>query len=388
MGLCESNTNYEDEKAKAKSKMLDNNMQDDHNVDVSVKKLLLLGAGESGKSTLFKQVNTLYGTGFTDEDIDSYKTVIYHNIVVAIKALLDASSDHGGGLEVANGEAKEAVLELNAAYGGVELTPELGAQIKAVWLDPAIQKTYENRSNFQLTDSTKYFLDKIEEVSVEDWLPSTADMLRARVRTTGIIENQFQIEQNAFKMFDVGGQRNERKKWMHCFEDVTAVLFVGVLSEYDLVLYEDHTMNRMAETLNLFENIVNSKWFVQTAMILFLNKRDLFQTKLEEKIAIPLSKSVVFRQKKWNVSEILSNEENGTAQYTDEEIDYMYPNIDTYEGGCTAIESMFLMRNKNPDKQVYVHVTCATDPDNVTFVFDAVKEIVIGDALREAGLYC
>jgi len=77
----------------------------------------------------------------------------------------------------------------------------------------------------------------------------------------------------------VGGQRNERKKWIHCFENVTAVLFVGVLSEYDQVLYEDATVNRMVETLVLFEDACNSHWFKKTAIILFLNKRDLFVEK-------------------------------------------------------------------------------------------------------------
>jgi len=90
------------------------------------------------------------------------------------------------------------------------------------------------------------------------FVPSEADVLRTRVRTTGIVENEFEIQGNKFKMYDVGGQRNERKKWIHCFEKVTAVLFVGVLSEYDMVLYEDEKMNRMDETLSLFDEICNS----------------------------------------------------------------------------------------------------------------------------------
>ena len=47
-----------------------------------------------------------------------------------------------------------------------------------------------------------------------------------------------------FRMFDVGGQRSERKKWIHCFEGVTAIIFCVALSGYDLVLAEDEEMNR------------------------------------------------------------------------------------------------------------------------------------------------
>merc|ERR1719242_2006817 len=71
------------------------------------------------------------------------------------------------------------------------------------------------------------------------------------------------------------------KKWIHCFESVTAVLFVAAISEYDQVLYEDENTNRMVESLNLFEEICNSRWFRDTSMILFLNKRDLFEDKIQ-----------------------------------------------------------------------------------------------------------
>lgn len=43
-------------------------------------------------------------------------------------------------------------------------------------------------------------------------------------------------------MFDVGGQRSERKKWIHCFEGVTAIIFIVAMSEYDLTLAEDQEM--------------------------------------------------------------------------------------------------------------------------------------------------
>lgn len=76
-------------------------------------------------------------------------------------------------------------------------------------------------------------------------------------------------------MFDVGGQRSERKKWIHCFEAVTSIIFCVALSEYDQVLLEESGQNRMAESLVLFESVINSRWFMRTSVILFLNKIDL-----------------------------------------------------------------------------------------------------------------
>ena len=111
--------------------------------------------------------------------------------------------------------------------------------------------------------------------AVAHLLPTKQDVLRTRIKTTGIIESNFRGLH--FKMFDVGGQRSERKKWIHCFEGITSFIFCVALSGYDLVdrqdgLAEDEEMNRMMESIKLFDSICNNKWFVETSMILFLDK--------------------------------------------------------------------------------------------------------------------
>ena len=68
---------------------------------------------------------------------------------------------------------------------------------------------------------------------------------------------------------------------MHCFQDVTAIIFVVAMNEFDMKLYEDENVNRMHEAIQLFDEICNSKWFQNTSMILFLNKKDLFEEKIQ-----------------------------------------------------------------------------------------------------------
>jgi len=155
-------------------------------------------------------------------------------------------------------------------------------------------------------------------------------------------------------MVDVGGQRSERKKWMHCFQDVTCVIFCVALSEYDLKLYEDDQTMRMHESLKLFKEICNSKWFVDTAMILFLNKRDIFAEKIKK-----IDLNVAF---------------------------------DDYTGGCdydkaTAfIKDKFLAQNEQPKKHIYTQITCATDTENIQVVFNAVKDVILHRVLDDSGL--
>lgn len=83
-----------------------------------------------------------------------------------------------------------------------------------------------------------YFAD-VDRLFAKDYLPSDQDILRARLRTTGISETIFDTGNLTYRMFDVGGQRSERKKWIHVFDNVQVVLFLVAISGYDHVLVED-----------------------------------------------------------------------------------------------------------------------------------------------------
>jgi len=135
-------------------------------------------------------------------------------------------------------------------------------------------------SNPTNTHTVRSYFDSIGRIAQPDYLPNDQDVLRSRVKTTGITETTFIIGDLTYRMFDVGGQRSERKKWIHCFENVTTILFLVAISEYDQLLFEDETVNRMQEALTLFDSICNSRWFIKTSIILFLNKIDRFKEKL------------------------------------------------------------------------------------------------------------
>lgn len=83
------------------------------------------------------------------------------------------------------------------------------------------------------------FFESVDRIYQRCYLPDDADILRCRVKSTGITETIFHLGSLTYRMFDVGGQRSERKKWMHCFEAVTAVLFLVGISGFDQCLVED-----------------------------------------------------------------------------------------------------------------------------------------------------
>lgn len=362
MGACNSGSQNKGDTKKARddylrSKQIDQQNMKDLESDARICKLLLLGAGESGKSTLFKQIVTIYGEGYNQKQLNQYLPSIHQNAISSMRQLVENSDSFEEKFDTrVRGEtaSSKSYLE-NLAADRTYLDPELGSHIGRLWKDLGIQNTFKLRSKFQFLDSADYFFDHITRISEESYEPSYTDVLRCRVRTTGIVETHFEIANHKFLLIDVGGQRNERKKWIHSFEGVTAVIFVASLSEYDQLLFEDNSTNRVHESLNLFDEICTSKWFVNSPIILFLNKRDLFQEKITK---VPMSN--------------FFPEFTGGADY---------------EKGIEFISSKFLGRvSQRKQEQIYVHVTCATDTDNVAHVFNDVKEIFIKQNLEQSGL--
>lgn len=207
-------------------------------------KLLLLGAGESGKSTVFKQMKIIYGTQFSEQERRLQISTIQGNIIAGIRILAQQASVRGLADKLSP-EAQKSVDSLTKLDDASPFVPSVAETLSTIWSDPIIQTLWEVRADFQVNESLKYYMQRIGTVCQSDYLPTQEDILHNRVRTSGIVTERYLIDNALFEMYDVGGQRNERKKWIHCFENVTAVIFVVGLSEFDQVLYEDEKTNRM-----------------------------------------------------------------------------------------------------------------------------------------------
>ncbi|XP_068460660.1 guanine nucleotide-binding protein subunit alpha-14 [Clinocottus analis] len=318
-------------------------------------KLLLLGTGESGKSTFVKQMRIIHGGGYTDDDKRSYAKLVYQNIFTSMQAMIRAMEALG--ISLANPQNQShanAVLEVEVDKVE-ELEQSLAAAVKSLWDDAGVQDCYERRREYQLSDSTKYYLSELDRISQPSYIPDLQDILRVRVPTTGIIEYPFDMENVIFRMVDVGGQRSERRKWIHCFENVTSIIFLVALSEYDQVLAECDNENRMEESKALFKTIITYPWFQRSSVILFLNKTDI----LKEKI-------------------IHSHIGDYFPEFTGPKQDPT--------SAQEFILKMYQEQNPDKDKQLYPHFTCATDTENIRFVFVAVKDTILRHNLKEFNL--
>jgi len=366
--------------------------------DGNIVRMLLLGAGESGKSTIFKQMRILYGAPRADDELMMYGIVIRSNVIVAIKKL--ANHLVSLGLEdQLTADEKTAFDELQAKIvnvtpgmqnGNPPQTPlaacpesarvmqqgyynskaglianqeaalflETWEIIQKVWRSEVMRQVWQQRAATNVIDGHKMFLDGLERIADPDFRPTSNEVLLARVRTTQVVCERYTIEGVTFELFDVGGQRAERRKWIDTFENVDAVIFVAALSEYDQSLAEARRTNRMVEAIELFKSVCSNRAFANTPVLLFLNKKDIFQEK------------------------VMTSDIKAQRPFAD----YAGPPAD-FDAGVHYFKNKFEDCIVDPDYQdSFIHVTKATDTDNMQFVLDSTRSIIMTENLRRSGL--
>eukprot|EP01084_Bolivina_argentea_P074834 135720_1 len=280
--------------------------------DNKVKKLLLLGAGSSGKSTIFRQLKCVYKSGFVESEVNEVIPIIRRNCVSGILTLLKKTQQL---YEMDEKENINCYIDLDACNENI-LTSiktvvnfaketfedyensflsyitniddddvtiddntenrirekknelyQLSSAIKILWNINSIQNTWKKRSNgmyaFCFPDNMEYFFNKIDNCFEWNYAPSSDDILKCPMRTTGFTHTFYEEKSIAFTITSVADQRNERR-WIDRFEGVAAVLYLAALNHYGTVLFEDECKNAMIESIELFFEICNLRWFKKT----------------------------------------------------------------------------------------------------------------------------
>lgn len=210
MGACGSSPDAGDAAKAQASKAIDRANREAYTKEQSKIKLLLLGAGESGKSTIFKQMRILYGQGFDHQSQDERErwiATVSAGILINMKIVLQKTESFSDETLAKKVEGFQELSTGNDAH----IDKATGELMKAFWADAGVQETWHNRASFQVQDSLKYYMESMDRIVAADYVPSAADILHTRVRTSGIVEENFVIDSVTFQLFDVGGQRNERK---------------------------------------------------------------------------------------------------------------------------------------------------------------------------------
>jgi len=314
--------------------------------------MLILGSAESGKSTIAKQFRIINDHNFNEIEIEDFKKTIHNNVISSVRTLIQSAQNYDYKLETENEEIADEILNIGNVNN---LSSEYSPKIQQILNDKSIDKVIKQHSSeIQLIDSASYFFENLDRIAADDYVPNDQDILRSRKPTVGIVETSFALKQLNVKLVDVAGQKNKRHKWIHLFDNVQALIFCADISGYDMKLREDENINRVHDALELFKETINSKWFLNTDIILFLNKTDIFQSKIET-----TALNVCFPE---------------------------YDGGNNYVDASEYIQEQFFAQNTNPSRNIFCHFTCATDTDAMTVVFLAIQTIILNASLAMSGL--
>jgi len=287
----------------------------------------------------------IHGLGFSKSDMEKFRGVLQYNSLQTMQNILS----------VAKSVPKNYETIVEAVLGAVNLTKEVADAITSLWEKQVVKDACDQakQSGIMIPSTADYLLTNAIRFMDDTWVPSNEDIFRLKLKTTGIVTTTFETQGMEFTIIDVGGQRAERRKWLHCLDDVSSIIYLASLDEYNIMLEEDHNVNRFQESLKLFKETTGSQYFQPAcAWILFLNKSDLLREKIKKE---PVNKYF---------DDI--SEEDGSD----------------FDQCCKYFQSKY--EECFSGKKLYTFVTCALDTSNCEKIFDAIKESILEESMTFA----
>mmetsp|Transcript_11844 Transcript_11844/g.15483 ORF Transcript_11844/g.15483 Transcript_11844/m.15483 type:complete len:364 (+) Transcript_11844:88-1179(+) len=329
------------------SRKIDDELQRDLEESQSLVKVLLLGAENAGKSTVLKQLRHSYGKPQSMEERRALVPSIHRQILEGLQTLNQPTSDDSN-------PTCDAGRRISNIDVSTCIDHKLGDLILQVWQDNS--KIWQNK-HVDIYDTISYFLENLDRVKHPRYIPSYLDLLYLRIPTFGVHRTTFVASGTALEVYDVGGQRSERRKWIHCFDNVNAIIFIAAINEYDQYFVRDgKKYNRLAESLQLFREICENEYLQNCSIILYLNKIDLFQER------------------------VLQSSISCSPEFAD------FQGKNDAKLGVKYFTYLFLRCNRNKDRTIYGHLTCALDTDAMSKILQACIQQILESSLKATGI--
>ncbi|XP_022658775.1 guanine nucleotide-binding protein subunit alpha-11-like isoform X1 [Varroa destructor] len=300
-------------------------------------KFLLLGPNDVGKTTFMKQMRIIGTTGY-EKDLGEHVCPVFIDLVHAMQTIVRAMDLLGIPYRnPATVECAMVVSSVRASDISTALPMNLVEALRRLWDDPGIKECYKRRIEYGLGEGAQHFVKNITRITTSGYVPSQEDYLCIKTPSKYISEYNMMLDDEfPLRFVDVGEQKSETKKWIHCFEDVGGVIFMVSLSDYD-------NEAKMLESQKLFQLIARSNWFTESHILLLLNKKDV----MEEKVKHGMPFSDIYKDFHGVNSDVRSCRE------------YM--------------RRMFAQLE--PDRPVYFFFTNATDTEDIRYVLPTLREI-------------
>ena len=253
--------------------------------------------------------------------------------------------------------------------------------VKDLCNDLAIATTFSEEKERLVEYNLDYFLCHIDRIFEPNYIPTQEDILHIYIPTKRTIE--FELDRDKMKMrkwpkchdsikfIDMGGLRSERRKWIHCFKQVGAIVFLASLSEYDQMMYGNQNITRLDESIALFQTVMD--WFEYSSFILFLNKMDIFKQKIMYSDSHlskyypdfdgPVKDEISAQQF------ILSKFDNAKPKFHDEFFDWKENDSRFFELNKKVNQN----QNHRHNQVTYTHPTCMLDSTSIPGIIESLQ---------------
>ncbi|KAL5511008.1 hypothetical protein ACEPAG_3727 [Sanghuangporus baumii] len=239
--------------------------------------------------------------------------------------------------------------------------------MRALWRDPEVRNTLERR-RVRMEESAGFYLNDIDRITALRYIPTDDDVLRARLKTIGVVEHSFLVKGGGsnskdsveWRIYDVGGARQQRQAWAPYFDDMNAIIFLAPISAFDQTLAEDPRVNRLEDSMLLWRSVVSNKLLASTNIILFLNKCDLLKAKLEAGVSLAYH----------------------MPSYRDRPNDY--DSVSKYFRNKFA--ALHYSHTPNRGRELYIHLTSVTDKTKTSIIISSVRDLILKQNLQYSRL--
>lgn len=312
--------------------------------------VMVIGCGNSGKSTFLKQLKILYMNGFTNSEVQLWRELIHTHFLFGIQEIITCVKNHPSNDMI---DLERYAPELEILSKAVVVGPKESQAARVLWNVTEQVVHDQNYQGYASSCNMDYFMGRLEDIVKEDYLPTNEDILRARQRTAGITEVTFPYNRNTLTIMDCGGQASERPKWDLVVNRAISCTYFASLPSYDTPNPLDPNKTNLDESLEVWDAVVKNPSFEHCSLTLILNKFDLFKEKISRG--------------------------GFTKLFPD------YKGDETNANDCaTHISSIYKSRVPN-DRAVYSHVTSAINTRMIEIIFEDMLTHILSSALRLNG---
>ncbi|KAF2656343.1 guanine nucleotide-binding protein alpha-3 subunit [Lophiostoma macrostomum CBS 122681] len=268
--------------AAMRSEAIDRRLEEDATSLRRETKLVLMGAVNSGKELIMRQMKVIYAEGYPREERMGYRHAVRSTVRLLIHAMIDLLKDTGVNLSNDLNQDFAILLHEVETVDLKHISPDAVRAVENIWHSESFSTLFVRNFEIDFPQYAAYFAHEILRIAANDFVPSEADIIRLNHSMGGIKELRFTWDELDVRLFNISGFIPDqfRKRWFHQLEGATALIYTVDVSSYDRPYFGQPTESQLLDDFATFESWANSPKFSGTSIVLLLNNFSRFREKL------------------------------------------------------------------------------------------------------------